>query len=360
MIIGIDASRAGKLQKTGTEWYSYFLIEELKKLPTSHGFVLYSSEPLTGELGQLPGNFENLVLAWPPSLLWTQARLSAAAFARPPDRLFVPSHALPFFSRAKTVVTVHDVGFMRYPDMYSFLDLSYHRLSVSFASRFAHRIICPSEFTKRELITFFSTPPEKIRVVPHGAPQYDQPTAPNTSDVAVQPTVFFVGRLEKKKNILGLLMALVLLRRTHPDLKLVLAGKPGFGFAEIKTFIENNGLRKTVEIKRYISEAEKILLYQRAVIFGFPSFYEGFGLPILEAQFFGCPVLTSDFGATKEIAGLGAYLVDPKSPESIAEGLTTLLRDRSLRKKLILSGRENLKRFSWTRTAQATLKVLEE
>ncbi|MDP2933117.1 MAG: glycosyltransferase family 1 protein [bacterium] len=373
MTIGIDASRANKSQKTGTEWYSFHLIEELKKIDSPNRFVLYSREELRGELGQLPTNFESKVLKWPPKFLWTQVRLSWEMLVRPPDVLFVPAHTVPILGRVKRVVTIHDVGFRVYPELYSWVDILYHRFSVWFASRFAYKIICVSEFTKGELIKYYHTDPKKVTVIPLGVKDPNFLKQAKTSPFPLlmrrglegvpglnnqNPFLLFIGRLEKKKNILGILKAFNALREKFPTLRLVLAGLPGHGFAEIENYLRDQKLWDFVEIRGYITEIEKQELYRGACAFVFPTFYEGFGMPILEAQSLGCPVVTSKYGATAEVAKNSALLVDPQEPVEIAGACSKLIEDESLRESLIAAGLENVKQYTWASTAQKTYPLL--
>jgi glycosyltransferase involved in cell wall biosynthesis len=354
MLIGIDASRANLQNKTGTEWYSYFLIQELKKLDTQNQYRLYSKEPLTGDLGNLPSNFQSRVLAWPPRFLWTQKRLAWEMLVRPPEVLFVPAHGLPVFSRARMVVTIHDVGFRVNPELYYFKDIWYHRFCVWYASHFAKRIICPSEFTKQEVIKYYPASAGKITVIPHGVSE----NLRSEKKPAAENFLLFVGRLEKKKNLLGMLQALMILRRKFSDLKLVLAGRPGYGWEEAEQFIAENNLQNSVVVKGYVSEAERDRLYAEARAFLFPTFYEGFGLPILEAQSRGCPVITSRGGAHQEVAGDSAPLVDPKSPQEIAAAAEKFLTNPQFRLELSDKGLQNAAKYSWRSTAEKTLQVL--
>jgi len=407
MIIGIDASRANLPKKTGTEWYSYFLIEELKRLannfffshlgegasirlggrgadeagdeakgqsgikPQDVEFVLYSKEPLQGDLGKLPRNFQSKILFWPLKLLWTQIRLSWETLVSPPDVLFIPAHTIPVIGRAKTVMTVHDVGFKVFPELYSWKDILYHRFSIWWASRFAWKIICPSEFTKNELIKYYGTDRDKIVVIPHGvnvAEGFSLPsslqlrgglkTSATFEEFKRQDFLLYVGRLEKKKNILGILRAFKIVLEKYADIKLVLAGQPGYGMERILELILELNLRDAVEIKGYVTEQEKSELYKGALVFVFPTFYEGFGMPILEAQSYGCPVVTSNKSANTEVAGDSTVLVDQYKVEDIAEAISRLLEDEADRKSIIEKGFENIKKYSWQRAAEQTWRVL--
>ena len=360
--IGIDTSRANKSQRTGTEWYSYFLIEELKTLTHPAGrepqFILYSKHELKGPLGQLPHNFQKKILSWPLKLFWTQIRLSWEMLVHPPDVLFVPAHTIPILGRCKMVMTVHDVGFRVHPELYSWLDILYHRFSVWWASRFACRIIVPSRFTKNELIKYYHTDPEKIVVIPHGAPAWElkKDLVPKTNQK--QQYLLFLGRLEKKKNILRITKAFARLLPRYPALRLVLGGNPGFGFNDLQNWITAQKLQDKIDFLGFVEEARKKSLYTHAAAFVFPTLYEGFGMPVLEAQSLGCPVITSQASATAEVARDSAVLVNPEDVADIARGIEKVLSDNEFRKALVEKGFKNVKKYSWRQSAGRTLDVL--
>ena len=167
MKIGIDASRANKPKKTGVEWYSYHLIEEFKKIDKENRFFLYTNKPLTGQLAVCPDNFKETVLNWPIPRSWTLGRLSLEMkFGKnKPDVLFVPAHTIPLLNPKKSVVTVHDIGFEHFPEVYNWADKLYHKFTIQFIKRFATKIITISEFSKNDLIDTYKIAPEKIKVV---------------------------------------------------------------------------------------------------------------------------------------------------------------------------------------------------
>ncbi|MDD5164697.1 MAG: glycosyltransferase family 1 protein, partial [Patescibacteria group bacterium] len=294
MIIGIDASRANRPQKTGVEWYSYHLIQELKKIPLSQGdkFILYASEELKGDLGIMPAGWKTKILSWPLKYFWTQKRLSWEMLINPPDILFVPAHCLPIFCRAKKIMTIHDLGFKRFPKAYTFGQRIYYSLVHSFAAKYADKIITPSEFTKTEIINLYKTDPNKIIVIPLGySENYNLIEDKNKIEEILikyqikKPYLFFVGRLEKKKNIKGLINAyqqLQILNSKFQILNLVLAGSPGFGYQEAKSQIKSLG--EKIRQINYVEPKDLVYLYAGAEAFVFPSFYEGFGIPLLEAM----------------------------------------------------------------------------
>lgn len=374
MTIGIDASRANKIQKTGTEWYSYHLIQELKKITDPKDqFILYSREKLRGDLGDIPKNWQSRALNWPPKKLWTQARLSWEMWQRPPEMLFVPAHTIPLIHPDKVVTTCHDVAFLRLPQVYDWPSLKYHEFAMKFAIRHARKIISVSEFTKSELIEFFKISPELISVVPNGYDSERYKVIEDKERIAAilkkyniaAPYILYTGRLELKKNIPGLVRAFKILKSSSQfavqdsRLKLVLIGQPDFGFEKVTEAIIENNLHDEVIMPGWVGHDDLPYLMSGASAFVFPSFYEGFGIPVLEAMACGTPVVASGIPALREVAGEAAYLVDPYSSENMAEGISRVLTDDHLREDLKIRGLDRARQFSWERCARETWKVLE-
>jgi glycosyltransferase involved in cell wall biosynthesis len=397
MTIGIDASRANKIQKTGTEWYSYYLIQELKKLDKKSHYFLYSKEALHGDLGQLPENWESKVLSWPPKFLWTQFRLSFEMLRQPPDLLFVPAHTIPLIHPKKTVTTCHDIGFERYPELYSPLELRYHRFGMRLAVRKAAKIIVPSEFTKKEMVEVYNADPKKFEVIYHGYNQevykvteknlpapFDKgavtvghggevAVAPLSKGVAegrgireiTEPFILYIGRLEKKKNTAGLVEAYARIlnelktNNELQNLKLVLVGGPGYGFEEVQEKIKKYNLEDRVIMPGWLSGEELARLLKLAELFVFPSFYEGFGLPILEAMACGCSVVASHLASIPEVGGDAIEYFDPHNIEDMSDKIAKVLINKNLQEELRKRGFERVKNFSWEKCARETLNVLE-
>jgi len=366
MLIGVDASRANLARKTGVEWYSYHLINELKKIPLSSGdnFVLYSPTRLLDGLGVLPSAWKSEILSWPLKYLWTQIRLSAKTFFRPPDVLFVPAHALPIFSRARNIITLHDLGFERFPELYDFWQCLYLRFVYRFAGRHAKIIITPSEFTKKELTERYKIKPERIKVVALGYdknsfhPLLDHEATRNflAEHQINEPYLLYVGRLEKKKNIRNLLEAFLAVSAENKNLKLVLVGAPGYGYEEFGELIARYPNR-LIHLP-HLTQREISYLYSRALSFIFPSWYEGFGLPILEAMACGCPVLASSTSSIPEVAGEAAFYFKPDDKTDMANAIKKIVADGHLRQELIGRGWLRIKNFSWSRCAQETYQIL--
>jgi len=369
MFIGINASSALKENPTGVEEYTYQLIKHLAMIPESraHRFVLYLNPNLRSsrleDLENLPKNFQLKFLSFP--FLWTQLRLAWEMLSADIDVLFIPVHILPAIHPRKTVVTLHGLEYEYYPELYSFWHRVYIRFATAYALKNSSKIISISENTKKDLVKLYGGNPDKITVVHHGF-NYLQPTAyplrQSFSEASkLQPAhILYIGRIELKKNILGIVEAYDDLRKRNPNIlnRLILAGSGGFGFEKIKKRIENSPHKKDIILKGYVSEKEKNNLLENAVLFAFPSHYEGFGLPVLEAQAAGVPVVASRSSCLPEISGRGALLADGDDPQEISGAFRKIILDADLRRDLIANGFENIKRFSWEKCARETLEAL--
>lgn len=369
MKIGIDASRYAYSEATGVEFYSLNIINnliELLKKKKNKNVILYSKNPLS--IKEIKEKIINKTL--PSKKFWTLLKLSKEMRNNPPDVLFVPSHVLPLKLPKKSVITIHDTAFKYLRESYSFFQYHYLDWSTKFAVKNATKIIVPSEATKDDLIKFYKCPKDKITVVYHGfePPNFTQKEIDETvkkSEIFKyfeinknSSYILFVGRLESKKNLVRLVEAFNEFSKIHPDYRLILAGKRGVGFEEILNTVKSLKLFEKVIMPGYVTEEEKAALYKYCKVFAFPSLYEGFGFPILEAFYFNKPVLTSHVSCLPEISGDAAYYTDPYDVESIYFGLEKLINDQNYAKKLVVLGKERLKLFKWKDSAKKTLDVI--
>ena len=368
MTIGIDASRANRKQKTGVEWYSYYLIQELKNNPQKTGdkFILYSPDKLINKLGNLPLNWEFKQLSWPIRYVWTQIRMAIEMLFNSPDLLFVPAHALPFLSFTKSITTIHDIGFKRFSKHYSFWQRIYYSLAHKWSIKKACKIITPSNFTKKEIIKLYNVPENKIVVIPHGYNKDIYNNKKTQVDINLvlekykikKPYFLYVGRLEKKKNVLGLLLAYKkfisnINKNKVPDL--VLVGKPGYGYEQISNVI--NELKPGVHELGHVLTQDLGCLYNSAMGFVFPSFYEGFGIPVLEAMACACPVLASNISTIEEVGKDAILYFNSNDINSIIKSMKLIINNKELREKLINLGLKRVDDFSWEKCAKQTVEI---
>lgn len=372
MRIAIDASRALRPSPTGTERYSFEIIRHLLALPAAqaHEWLLYLPESLPPAHPLLEGGAPVLQRVLPPTRAWTHRRLAAAVRHDRPDVLFVPAHVLPFAAPGRlppSVVTVHDLGFLHFPQTHTHTQRLYLDVSTRYAVRRATRLIAVSHATATDLLAAYHAEPGRVRVI-HEAAALSTVTSGSAENAARrarfglgQPYALFIGTLQPRKNLLRIAQAYARLRAAgHRDFDLVLAGAPGWKSEPLLAAIAALDLDDSIHLPGYLPAADAASLLRGALLFCYPSLFEGFGLPVLEAQQAGVAVLTSNNSSLPEVAGDAALLVDPTDVDAIAAAMLRLSRDEALRTRLIAAGHENVKRFSWQKAAAETLAVLEE
>lgn len=368
MLIGIDASRATAKQRTGTEVYSVHVIQEMLRLGQGQAFRLYTN-------GNPPEGLFDLTLAGdaevrsiPLRRVWTHARLSIEILVHPPDVLFVPAHVLPLVHPRASVVTVHDLGYLSYPDAHEPGDRRYLDWSTRWNARQAAAVIADSQATKADLVRAYGAREDKIQVVYLGR---DESLGEVTSPLRLatvrakydlaQRYLLYVGTLQPRKNLERVVQAFgrICGRPELEDVQLVLAGKKGWLYESLFRQVAAEGMAERVSFPGYIPDEDLPALLSAATAFVFPSLYEGFGIPVLEAGGCGVPVITSNTSSLPEVAGDAALLVDPHDVDAIAEAMYRLVTDPELASELRRRGHENVKRFSWEKCARETLAVLE-
>lgn len=271
------------------------------------------------------------------------------------DVLHLPHPQLPYVFRPKppVVITVHDVIPVLFPHFHNLKRVVFFKRVLPLYLRAVDAIIASSTATKDDLVRHLRIPAEKITVVPLGV---DVPKAVPSG--RREPFILCVGTLEPRKNIPGLLRAFALLKAQGYPHKLVLAGMKGWGYGPIFALIRKLGLERDVVYRGYVSEEEKKRLLRTASLFAYPSFYEGFGIPVLEAMAHGTPVVTSNVSSLPEVAGDAAVLVDPSRPERIAQGMIEALSPGTW-KRLQGKGFKQAGRFTRRSMIDKTLKVYE-
>lgn len=367
MIIGIDGSRAFIKKRTGIEEYSYQVIKNLREFFKKDEVRIYIRKQQEIDF-ELPNNWEVKRLWFPR--LWTQLRLSWELLLHPVDALFVPAHTVPVIHPKNTVVVIHGLEYEFCKNAYSFWERLYMRAVIRKSCAWASGIVCVSNNTKEDIMKLYGVSAEKMRVIYEGYSQQleleraviDKQLEKHLKKYSAKrdenPYILFIGRIEERKNVLRIAKAFSLLKKKYgAPHKLVLAGKPGYGYDHIKKEIDALACRNDIEMLGYIDEKQKWELLAGASVFVFPTLYEGFGIPILEAQSVMVPVVCSNNSSIPEVAGEGAILVDPKKTAEIAEGMWTCINNAQAREELMKKGFSNMKRFSWFSCAQEISQI---
>jgi glycosyltransferase involved in cell wall biosynthesis len=368
-VIGVDASRALRTRRTGTERYAYEIIRHLLALPDAprYAWRLYVDRPPGDAWGApLPAHAAWRVL--PAQRLWTHVALAREVLTHPPTALFVPSHVIPWAWPLRrlppAVVTIHDLGYRHFPAAHPLRQRLYLTWSTRWSATAATRIIAISQATATDLVEECPQAQGKTRVVYEAAPPLPRPTPDALADVRTRyglarPYALYVGTLQPRKNLARLVAAYTRLWAAGPvDFDLVLAGGTGWGGDDLRP--ATHPAADHFHLPGYVPDADLPALLAGAAFFCYPSLYEGFGLPVLEAQSLGVPVMSSYSSSLPEVAGDAAILVDPTDVDAIAHAMLRLSQDDDLRQRLIAAGHANVQRFSWEKAAAETLAVLQE
>ena len=367
MLIGVDASRATVSQRTGTEGYSLHIIRGLIAQGQEHRFRLYfRDEP---EAGLVPpaANVEPVIIH--RQRLWTHGGLGPLVRRERPDVLFVPAHVIPWpgTGRVPSVVTAHDLGYLHYPDKHPLAARLYLNWSTRHSTRAARRVIAVSQATAHDLHALNGVPQEKIRVVHSGVDETLRPVTDARELAQLKarlgirgPYILHVGSLQPRKNLVRLIEAFDRIKDVLPGLTLVLAGRPGWNYQPIYDRVRTLGLAERVLLPGFVADDDLAALYSGAEVYAFPSLYEGFGFPALEAMACGTPLVCAGTSSLPELVGNAALTFPPTDVGSLAEALQRVLTDRALRAQLIERGFARVQLFSWEQAARETLAVLAE
>lgn len=372
-ILAIDASSANKAQRSGVEWYAFHLIQAMKARALAEGerVVLFSPTPLVGLLAELPSGWESRVLKWWLPMGWMKGRVGWEMLRRAPSVLFVPAQGLPLFGK-NLVATIHDVGFRRIPAFYEPKQRRVLERSTRSAVRRSKRLFAVSEFTKREIVSGFpgtSVPlADRIVVTPNAV---NRDVYRKLDDASVAPVLqkhrlgrhffLYVGRMDAKKNVKTLIRAFELFKQGRglgDPYELVLVGSPGFKFFEIRQYIERSPFAASIKYLGYLPDDESAALMNAATAFAFPSWYEGFGVPPLEAAACGAPLIVSDIAAHREVFGDAAVFVAPGEPESWAKALRTVAVEKNVADELRAKGFLRVAAYSWEKSAAVAWETL--
>jgi glycosyltransferase involved in cell wall biosynthesis len=369
MRVGLNAEPLFQRVPTGVGVYALSLCRGLVETGHAGDLVLFHAahdEPLP-ELEALPVERRAFSLARDRLYdVWMSDRRPPAQSACGElDVVHSTGPAIPPPGGAALVVTVHDLAPIRFPDRYPRRARTVYKRGAVIAAAEAARIITPSRSTALDVEEFYGVERERIRVVPHGV---------DMSDLGIhdaeelwarrgisEPYVLWVGTQEQRKNVLGVLDAFTLLAPRHPRLSLVLHGPNGWLGDEVGEGLRQRDIHsRTIVSEGSLPRSELAALYARATVFVYPSLYEGFGMPVLEAMACGTPVVTSNISALPETAGDAALLVDPLDDEAMAEAVGRIIEDPTVREDLSRRGQKRAAGFTWAEAARKTWAIYEE
>jgi len=295
--------------------------------------------------------------------LYTQSIFPFHAVRLKGDIVFSPSPVFPVILGRKNVVMIHDIAYRRFPREASLPARLYMRAMYRAGAWWARMIVSISEFSANEIASMYGVPHERLAVLYNSLTDLPSVPAERAREIAGRivgrPYFLYVGITRWRKNLPRLLKAFAEAHAQLPDMALVLAGKQDTRFVDVAALAKQEGIADRVVQAGFVSEEEKAALFQSATALVMPSFYEGFGLQVIEAQSLGVPVVASNTSSIPEVAGDSVLYVDPQDVRDIAEGMVRIAKDAGLRKKLSMLGKQNVRRFSWKKGAETLLEIFK-
>ncbi len=374
MKIGIDASLVVG-EKAGVGWSTANLIEALARVDhhnqySLYPFFYYIFDPRFKELEAPAKNFSVRFKALPEAWirhLWFESRIPRHRLLGKVDVLHSTTFCCPPVHSGKLVVTIYDVSFLHYPECHTEANRLHCLNGTLEAAMEADRIIAISQNTKKDLVEYFNVGDDRIAVIPLAARDEFHPRPRTEAQAFVarrwgldQPYLLSVGTIEPRKNLRRLINVYCgLPEEIRNDYQLIIAGGEGWLSTDIYQWIVEMGAESSIRFLGYVPASDLPWLYCGATCFVYPSLYEGFGLPALEAMACGIPLITSNTSSLPEVAGDAALLIDPLSEEELRSAIIKVVSDPTLRQKMSEKGLDQAKQFSWEQVARDTLKVYE-
>lgn len=361
---GFD-KKTGLPNRVGSGEFCFQLLSSLFAQDKNNNYFVYLPVNPTSDMPKETNKWHYRVFT--SKKLWTLFGLSKKLLKNENklDVFFSPTHYLPVLTGSKSVISIMDVSYLHFPAMFAKKDLLQLKLWGKYSIKKASKIITISESSRSDIIKSYGINPGKVAVVYPGIKKVSSIGYQALSMDELQKKygiekkyILFVGTLQPRKNIERLIEAFSKLDRS--DIDLVIVGKKGWMLEDILNAPKKFGVSENVRFLHGVTDEDLPSFYKNAEMFVLPSLYEGFGLPVIEAMKYGCPVITSNVSSLPEAGGEAALYVDPKDANDIAKKMKKLLEDESLRKDLIAKGTKQVEKFSWEKSAKETLKVLEE
>lgn len=372
MHIAINAhllAHTRSFRRAGISHYIEQVLRQLGRIDRVNRYSVYTTRGLDNRALDLPANFRVIPSRLPTinprvRIPWEQL-LAPLLLRRSGADLFHGTHSVvPLACPVPSVVTIHDLAFIRFPQTFRAYNRTYLDFATRLSARRAARVLVVSEHTRREVIGLLGVAPERVVVTPNAVRDHFRPPDQATLDAfrarkgLPERFVLYVGTLEPRKNLITLLEAYARLSRRQ-DAPLLMGGGKGWMYDAVFRRLDELGLRDRVRFIGYLDEEELPLWYAAATVFVFPSIYEGFGMPPLEAMACGAPVVTSNAASLPEVVGDAGLMVPPDDPDGFAAAIERLLDDAELRRELRERGFRQAQAYSWRTTAERTLAAYE-
>jgi len=368
MRIGIDARFFGSIGK-GLGRYTQKLIENLESVDSENHYFIFLRRENWDEYQPRSKNFTKVLADVPWYSLREQVQMPKIFKRCGLDLVHFPHFNVPVAYKGKFVVTIHDLILFHYPTrrastlsapVYFLKTKIYHRV-IRRAIQNSQMLIAVSQHTKKDILKNFRIDPEKVVVTYEGVDTVENPLYEKSETVLkkygiIRPYILYVGNAYPHKNLDRLILAFKEVSKMHSGLHLVLAGKEDYFYKRLKNFVAANSVSGVV-FPGHIAEDHLPVLYRETKLYVFPSMYEGFGLPPLEAMARNAPVVSSNASCLPEILGKAAYFFDPRGISETADAIEKVLENIDIRKKLIAAGQQQIKKYSWQKMARETLEI---
>lgn len=375
MTIGIDGNEANIARRVGIGEYAFELLQQFKEISNNSSklkFQIYLKDKPREDMPKPSSNWQYILVK--PRKLWTQIGLPLYLFTHfpRPDVFFTPSHYAPRLSPIPTVMSIMDLSYVHFPELFAKRDLFQLKNWTEYSAKRAAKILTISNASKDDILKVYKRSSQDVIVthlgIKDGVGSKVVDSGMNMEELERKfgitgKYILFVGTLQPRKNIARLIEAFASVKHAVSDVKdlqLVVVGKKGWLYEDILAAPEKYGVADTVKFLDFVTDEDLPSLYKHAEVFVLPSLYEGFGLPVLEAMKHGCPVITSNISSLPEAGGDAAVYVNPEDTKDIAQKIGEVLRDKNLRERMVKKGYEHIKKFSWEKTAKETLEVLED
>ena len=362
MKIAIDIRDAGK-GKAGKGWYTYNIVRELFKLDTQNEYVLYSNHkknPFSEFKNAKHIRIEDTSAKW-------HFKVLKDLRANPVDLFFAPtSYIIPAFApkSLRVIITVHDLVAFLFAGSHSTKATIIERLTLKKALKKTKKVFVVSQNTQKDLLNHFDYPEQDIHETPCAPSDFyrkpvseDDLQAFKEKEKLPDNYILAVGTLEPRKNFASLIKGFVTFQKRHPGYKLVIVGKKGWKFKKIEETIKEYDMTDEVIFPGYVKGDDLHKMYKLAKVFVFPSLYEGFGIPPLEAMASGCPVVSSNAASLPEVVGDAGLLIDPQNSYKMAEAVADLIDNDAVRNTMIERGYKQVEKFTWEKSARAALEI---
>jgi len=346
----------------GTEIYLRGLLAALAEIDAVNRYFVFTNRETGPDLVPARENFCALpqpirATSRPVRIAWEQTALPLAAARLSLDALLNPGFTAPLFAGCPQVTVFHDLQHVRHPEYFRWFDLPFWNLLLFGSAHVSRLLLAGSPATARDVIEHYRLPEQKVRVAPLGV---DRRFFSLGRERHPEPFLLAVSTLHPHKNLDGLLRAFAQFHGERPEFRLTVCGLHGFFAGELHALRERLGLRQAVDFPGWIPRHELHDLYRRAWAFVYPSLFEGFGIPVVEAMAAGVPTACSDIEPLAGIAGDAAWRFDPRDPAAILDALRRIVGDEALRQRLARDGPIRASQFSWRKTAEVTLAALED